>query len=505
VDSCPSHPNPDQADRDNDGIGDICDLCPDKSSPNQKDRDGDKIGNICDNCPRLANLDQSDQDGDDAGDSCDCYACNISDWIDVSSDYYPSPAIEGSPINPCNDGNFRRSGRFITEYFFDKWGNLVWLSNYGYGSYDDASEEFSYDEQGNLTAHSFASGDINDGNSYFSQENYAYDQRGNLQESSSFYQPSKYEEDRQFSRSTYEYDAKDRLIRIFCYDDDLSTPQLCVEYGYDEQNRCNLVTFYHADGTISQQRATEYNENGDITREVTYDQAGNILTGVRYEYLYWPNGQGVRRIQADLAGNIASGWEDRYNDRKQQIWQAYLGNGGKTISKEEYFYDATGRVWKVIYRQANGAVSTSWEYEFDSQGRNLSKTQYDSTHALKSKVEWVYDHEHLIYVNSSDYRMAPPLRKELAYEYNRNGELIKIIAYGNPRLEWRQLADPDGNFIKIVQSGDLREEWTCRNVGEAISGDYNAYNSTGDIFRSGSYWHEYYRAPGCASSVSANF
>jgi hypothetical protein len=99
-DNCPLTENPDQADADEDGIGDLCedefdqdgdgvrddapDNCPTVANADQLDTDGDGIGDACDvdddgdgfwdeadNCPLIANPDQTDEDEDGIGDMCD--------------------------------------------------------------------------------------------------------------------------------------------------------------------------------------------------------------------------------------------------------------------------------------------------------------------------------------------------------------------------------------------------------------------------------------------------
>ncbi|WP_054562494.1 extracellular catalytic domain type 1 short-chain-length polyhydroxyalkanoate depolymerase [Pseudoalteromonas sp. UCD-33C] len=68
ADNCPNVANADQADNDNDGIGNVCDSTPDGET---SDSDSDGVSDSLDNCPLVANSDQLDSDADGVGDACD--------------------------------------------------------------------------------------------------------------------------------------------------------------------------------------------------------------------------------------------------------------------------------------------------------------------------------------------------------------------------------------------------------------------------------------------------
>lgn len=94
TDNCPEHGNSDQVDSDEDGIGDVCDPCP--ADPGD-DPDSDDVCTSEDNCPAVYNPDQADSDEDGVGDACG--PCDVGDDDDndgVCNGYDNCPANDNS-------------------------------------------------------------------------------------------------------------------------------------------------------------------------------------------------------------------------------------------------------------------------------------------------------------------------------------------------------------------------------------------------------------------------
>ena len=87
-DNCPNVANTNQADSDNDGLGNACDACLNDAG---NDVDNDKICGDIDNCPLVANTNQADSDEDNVGDVCD--NCIDADQDKVCDDVDSCPGI----------------------------------------------------------------------------------------------------------------------------------------------------------------------------------------------------------------------------------------------------------------------------------------------------------------------------------------------------------------------------------------------------------------------------
>ncbi len=111
-DNCPNISNANQADADSDGKGDVCDNCPNIANANQADFDGDGRGDACDNCPNVANANQADGDSDGKGDVCDnCPNISNANQADYDSDGKGDVCDNCPNVSNANQADYDGDGR----------------------------------------------------------------------------------------------------------------------------------------------------------------------------------------------------------------------------------------------------------------------------------------------------------------------------------------------------------------------------------------------------------
>jgi hypothetical protein len=120
-DTCPELADPEQGDRDGNGVGDGCndfedtdgddwagplDNCPLAANGDQGNRDADALGDVCDRCPDYAVSANNDRDGNGIGDPCECGDQNQDGTVSVADLTAINQAIFGSaPVTPLCDTN----------------------------------------------------------------------------------------------------------------------------------------------------------------------------------------------------------------------------------------------------------------------------------------------------------------------------------------------------------------------------------------------------------------
>ena len=102
IDNCPNMAYLDQADLDDDGMGDVCDTDADNDGVDDKTISVDgktatacTAGDGCDNCPLIATDNQTDTDGDDVGNACD---------TDTDGDGVDDKIVNGATTTACTAG-----------------------------------------------------------------------------------------------------------------------------------------------------------------------------------------------------------------------------------------------------------------------------------------------------------------------------------------------------------------------------------------------------------------
>ena len=231
------------------------------------------------------------------------------------------------------------------------------LSETFYDEADQVSEETLCNDTGQpeqLTAHHYNDGLLVESittdlvNDFSESERFAYDEAGRL------IQKTRHFADGSEMVTTYQYDAKGRLI---------------------ERKECD-----QEEGTCQLKR---YQYEGDLLVELTEtDEEGDVLESVKYRY-----DEQNQRIEVEmLAGDDPGLVKTEYDEQSRQLAQRTYDTGGRLIAKSLWEYDD-----KFVKETAETIQGTNiTETTYDEAGRESSRKRTTPEGQILEQLSFAY-------------------------------------------------------------------------------------------------------------------
>lgn len=309
-----------------------------------------------------------------------------------------------------------------TEYF----ENTTYANKYAeerrsesYDSDGNLSSVYEYNKNGETTK----SENYRNGKLWSAEEN-EYDESGNLIKSSS------YDADRKFtSYSVYGYNESGKRIKISKYDGSGTLTEyteikrdgeyILSETVYDGDGSKTKYTEYLENtsdyNTYSRKKRYEEYKNGKLAELEEYNEDGRITKQISYD------GEGNKKLYEEYVTLKVkhNGYEGTTTDTKTR--ETY--NDGKLEHRTEYEYDENGNRTKISEYDGDGKLIEYTETKYDGE-RILSESRYDGNGKLTALTEYNENEKklkHSIYKNGS-------LESYLSYHYDESGTLIKVTA-----------------------------------------------------------------------------
>jgi hypothetical protein len=145
-----------------------------------------------------------------------------------------------------------------------------------------------------------------------------------------------------------------------------------------------------------------FNENGNKTEEVSYDQSGSIINKNVYAY--------------DKEGRLKN-------------YDSYSSTVDKTLStpqKNDYKLDDKGNVIEYVNYQPDGTPGNRFLYKYDAKGNKLEETFYAWSGARTGKLLNTYDEAGRL-LTATSYNEDDSISWKTAITYNTKGNKIEWL------------------------------------------------------------------------------
>lgn len=131
----------------------------------------------------------------------------------------------------------------------------------------------------------------------------------------------------------------------------------------------------------------EYDKKGNVTLEITFNDANTIKT--KETYTYNKKGNEIEHSIYDSSNVLISKITTTY-DRFQSKQMVIVYNGTSIVEKTTFEYDAFGRKISELAVDAEGRQIKKYTYKYDIRGNLTERAFYDSNNTLISIKSYNY-------------------------------------------------------------------------------------------------------------------
>ncbi len=234
----------------------------------------------------------------------------------------------------------------------------------------------------------------------------------------------------------------------------------------------------YVEANVSVAKVTKYDFSGNLMEVEEYSPEGLLLQDTLYDsgYLNWR-------------------WEYTYDEAGNELSGTKYDSDGDVAGWYEYTYGGNGKVQSKAFYCTDDWIGRTYvieEYTYDEAGRERSYAYYDSKSLLG---EQIYDEYGKIVKDYWSDGMGLESDSEITYEYDDAGHLLKGTWYDTVSDSvWRieeYTCDESGHVLRVTRDGVLYEEYTYDASGNVLSatkyGDYGndswerTYDSFGNV------------------------
>ena len=233
------------------------------------------------------------------------------------------------------------------------------------------------------------------------------------------------------------------------------------KYAYDERGNVTVQIEYDEDGNEKYRLLHTYNEDGTLLKTVNTDSGRRLSSRSTYEYD--ASGRESKRTIYDLLGNVSRIVEFVYDERGNLLQETEYSADGTVNSREEYEYDENGN--RIKYVRKSGPDTYVYLYTYDENGNETEEAFYDGDDVLKSRRVWKYAPDGTLR-EIADYDGDGVLQSRQESEYTSDGLLQREAYYSGETLVWQSewKYDGHGNPTEVVHLSRSYDDTLETNV-----------------------------------------